>query len=1644
MILDGDLQQDGEPPEAAAAVAANDHTSSTSYDFSPGEMGLDDQEASEEEEEEEEAECRVCRGPAEEGRPLFSPCKCSGSIGLCHQDCLSSWLEVTHSGGKCVLPFLDSSVAIGVARRAAVMHGVSVSGLDASPGSIRGRWDWDLIAPDGVAGAVVAAVVVVSFLSLMSLADFMRFQWNPNPNQDLGEGAVVAEADGAGAGVDNGGHENEEERRAAAGAAAAMPEPFEVDARDGVPMPQPAAPPAAAAAADAAPHRPPRHHHYNHHRGQRQRQRNLVPPVEQGVDDGFLGNVEGHREEAQRGTNSVTSSRKDLEMHRSLDESDGIDDGDGRQINRLVAELGAHQRRDGSFESVEERGNGVHTHTNGAAELRGNGVHTHTNGATELAVARARNDAADDDDSSSWRNYEMDGASSPTPYSEPPSPPPPEGADLEPDEAALLEDMMRAQEEAMLGLDSDDENDGVDHPVPGADQPAQQGQRADQGAPENGARPQNIGARRQGGGLFPLDGELELDEDMDMDGGLFPLDEELELDEDMDMEFQVALDELLGFRGPVGALIRNLLWVLAFVTTYIGLFGFLPYRLGAAFSKSRSFALMARLLHRQLSRFPVEGLFDATPSPSPIDRFPVEGLFDAIVINATSTTTTNESSIVSSLCNTTILGLSCPDMSNAKNLTAALNQPAAALIESAATTVASNTTRITETTVMLNITVKSALDACVLLLFHLNDESRRLNTLFRLPDISKLVLGYFVIAAIVFSWRGLILLYTALRKNINKQDSSTHEDAGFRRVGQNLVAEGHDGNARIFDDDVQAAAEQMQQDDDVIEIKLSVIFDCAVSVLKVCILLFLKMLILPLVLGILLDCATLELFDAKIQSRVQYAGADLFGGLLIHWVAGITFMLFVTVSVLQLREVIHPDLLARIIRPQEPQPDLLGNLLKERGFTHAKRMLVSLSIYIALLAVNVWLPSKCLALSGISSYVPVFRPRFWRIVLPQLQVPLELLVFHLSMLAVLEKYKNFIGQLQHKWLVFMCGFLGLTDCLLPRDVDGFVLVGSKPLFRPSNDDSKGILEATFISGEATAVKTGEEPEAPTGSKELDPFWTELISLHKKNDLIDGCIVAHVNADDAPTSCVETGVTNSAGRRVLDASKARIRLPMQPGDTPFYEDEVTMKKESTFLPTSIGAYRFRLSPSTESDKLASSDESIEIWKEVCGNPTPRPPEGWDDLGAGGAEVQGRWAWNNEAKSKIEEGIAQRSVFFESRAEDENRITSAVKHGVKGLYLILKVVVLVILSWMAMSVTIFCGISAPLVTGRFIFFLLQLPVHFIHDPIAYTIGGATVFPIVFKIQKAVTKREDDVSRCLLNWASSFRLPPQGSPKLGIVLQALILWFAVIPLLVGLIYHLFFVKGPSFWLHNESLLDATSLAFAWGVGTMLMNAWAALCFINAFKSEFWLNIVFVGDPAAAGGGVADAAAGAGAGAGAAPVAPNNANNDADGGDDNDDASDHEVAPSLASSPMRLQGKDGLVARFSSVLYAILGKWEWDKVDRDILLGQSLVPLVQQLLILFVGPIVAFLGWSKLLSFLTRGRGRAGIILPYVGFVERGLYLRFFYRFFVLTTLSIQLASVGQKALQRWFRAAHSAARNDRYLIGEVLMNYVRQPSN
>ena len=80
------------PMAAAARIDTTKEENTAEEKLAAGAAQPSSSSLSEEEEEEEEI-CRVCRGPQEEDRPLYTPCLCSGSISHVHQDCLMTWLE---------------------------------------------------------------------------------------------------------------------------------------------------------------------------------------------------------------------------------------------------------------------------------------------------------------------------------------------------------------------------------------------------------------------------------------------------------------------------------------------------------------------------------------------------------------------------------------------------------------------------------------------------------------------------------------------------------------------------------------------------------------------------------------------------------------------------------------------------------------------------------------------------------------------------------------------------------------------------------------------------------------------------------------------------------------------------------------------------------------------------------------------------------------------------------------------------------------------------------------------------------------------------------------------------------------------------------------------------------------------------------------------------------------------------------------------------------------------------------------------------------------------------------------------------------------------------------------------------------------
>lgn len=912
-------------------------------------------------------------------------------------------------------------------------------------------------------------------------------------------------------------------------------------------------------------------------------------------------------------------------------------------------------------------------------------------------------------------------------------------------------------------------------------------------------------------------------------------------DEPLEMDINIALDELLGVRGPFLVVARNLLWLLAFNAVYLGCFAFVPRTIGMAMCAA---------------------IFNTTSSAA------------AFVAGDDGNQTSDND----------LNGTDSQFQFNSSERYTFVN-------------------------------MWNAVDA----------ESVKHNTAFRLHDIATVGLGYFSLAASVvilrFLWflsQKVRFLHSARGRPGNPLDGDEARAAfeEINRVVDEVVA-GNDDD--VFDGDHPGIA---------LNVALGMALDAMMAIVKVCVLLFLKMFLLPIVLGIALDASTIAILSSTMEERIVYAGQDIFSFMLLHWVAGITFMLLVTVSVLQLREVAHPDLLAHTIRPQEPQPDLLGNLLHESVGTHSKRMFLSLIIYAFLLIIHIYIPVRF----GIRSFMggtsnPQLQLKFSYVLWPQLQVPLELLFFHICMLALLEKYKNGLGGMQHHWLKFMTKNMGLSDRILPHQVKGFRFLGSRAVFQ--------------------------------AGQKLDKFWGLFVRV---TDRTNAVVLLRTSLDTFSLSepsiqCV--GETKVDGERLLRCDADYIRLPVRlPGNA--------LRNRSVLIPTSVGKYRL------QSDTTNNAIPLIQLWEEVHGEPISRPPEGWDDLGVGGANVQGRWAWGPEKKSTIEVGVAARRPFFDrDRGIAENSFVG------------FKLFALCLLSWLAASSILFIVAAAPLAIGRALYYILRVPDRWIHDPLAFVMGFGILFRAARKIAK-VAMRTDRHS--LRQWLGQYRSPPIS--KAWILFQTLAYIVVLGPIFLGVCYDLAFIKPVNDFSWKAVAIDHVWMnRSTWLTGCILLYLWSDLCVRGVLTRNFALWLFLEDD-------------------------------NADVNENDDELQGPNDGAKL--NPTGWQGKHGRAAHFWETLSCIVRGWEWDKVDVDVLLHRGAYPVIVEIQLVLV------------VSFATR----FFFMWCFHSLTDEQHVIVF--RCFMLLTVCWRVCRSWKEQLRTLSKAAHKTARDDRYLIGEILMNH------
>lgn len=205
-------------------------------------------------------------------------------------------------------------------------------------------------------------------------------------------------------------------------------------------------------------------------------------------------------------------------------------------------------------------------------------------------------------------------------------------------------------------------------------------------------------------------------------------------------------------------------------------------------------------------------------------------------------------------------------------------------------------------------------------------------------------------------------------------------------------------------------------------------------------------------------------------------------------------------------------------------------------------------------------------------------------------------------------------------------------------------------------------------------------------------------------------------------------------------------------------------------------------------------------------------------------------------------------------------------------------------------------------------------------------------------------------------------------------------------------------------------------WVVGVILFHLWAALCYFGILKIDFWTTLIGRGNAA------------------------QDVNGDIAVINNIRDPIQGAMPDMLGDSPIiQWQGTNGRLGHFAKAIIPVIANWEWDKVDHKVFLLDLFYPIMYRLLITLSVPCVVVISVNFFMHTIPEiDMEVTGIIVPRTDIFHDGLFYMTIFRVSLLAVIVVQLVLSFKGPLNRWFQIVHKAARDDRYLIGETLMNY------
>ena len=233
---------------------------------------------------------------------------------------------------------------------------------------------------------------------------------------------------------------------------------------------------------------------------------------------------------------------------------------------------------------------------------------------------------------------------------------------------------------------------------------------------------------------------------------------------------------------------------------------------------------------------------------------------------------------------------------------------------------------------------------------------------------------------------------------------------------------------------------------------------------KVVVIVFLKMGVFPVLLGVLLEQAGNELVILPID-QFEFATEHPVFAAMTLWVAGITHMLVITVIVLELRDVLHPDILHGIIRAKDADESLLRNVLEDPISKHVRRMAVSCAIYTVLVFAFIYAPTMAFKATRWGHNLPYHVTMNY--VVLELHLPLELMCIHIGVLNLLDQGKDAIRAGIEMWFGFFANLLGLSEFLLPIKKDSAATENAAAAENAENAENNAAENAAALDADAS-------------------------------------------------------------------------------------------------------------------------------------------------------------------------------------------------------------------------------------------------------------------------------------------------------------------------------------------------------------------------------------------------------------------------------------------------------------------------------------------------------------------------------------------------------------------------------------------------